>query len=181
MRTPLFALLATGCPAAAPDDPDATEEPLEVEWDVLPRVSGGEYLRGGFTQVSAAAYASAVATGKSIEVWITSEDAAVFASIAPESTGSGVELERGAIIVREIFLDDGTLDSLTVMARSEPGYSPAFGDYWYGSLDADGWPRVDLNGDASIGPLVEACANCHLSRAGDGFLFGVPAEHRGPP
>ena len=169
-------LLATACSTTPPVP---AGEPVEIEWDILPEIASGQYAGGRFVEVTGAAYPSAVAD-RTLRVWITSEDAAEFARVSPEVEGSGAELERGAIIVREVLLPDGTIESLTVMARSQPGYSPTCGDYWFGALDAEGWPLPDDVGEPLIGPLVDDCAGCHIARAADGFLFGVPDMHRAP-
>jgi hypothetical protein len=169
-------LLAAACSTT---QPVSAGEPVEIEWDILPEIASGQYVSGRFVEVTRAAYPSAVAD-RTLRVWITTEDAAEFARVAPDVEGSGAELERGAIIVREVLLPDGAIESLTVMARSQPGYSPTCGDYWFGALDAEGWPLPDDVGEPLIGPLVDDCAGCHIGRVADGFLFGVPDIHRVP-
>lgn len=59
-------------------------------------------------------------------------------------------------------------------ATAGPGYSPYCGDFWSGTLDAEGWPVLDASADAVIGQQVQACAACHVARAAEGYVFGVP-------
>jgi hypothetical protein len=164
----------------APARSDSGDAPLELEWDILPRVAEGAYAEAGFLKVNGAAYESTVAPGKQIDVWVSIEGLAAFTQVAPELEGSGAELPSGAVIVREVRDGGGALLNLTVMAKAPAGYSPRYGDFWYGVLAPDGWPTVGEDGEPAIGPLVERCASCHFDRAADGFLFGVPAGNRTP-
>lgn len=156
------------------------DDAVEAEWDVLPLVAEGAYLAGAFVEVTGAAYRSSVAPDRSIRVWVSRRDAGEFLRVSPEASGSGAELARGAVVVREVYAASGAMESLTVMARSHPGYSPGHGDWWFGLLDEEGWPRFDDLGEPMIGPQLERCASCHRPREADGFLFGVPGLHRDP-
>jgi hypothetical protein len=169
-------LATTGCydqPAVGSLDAVAPE------WDVLPRVADGAYRGDGFLHVTPAPYASAVAAGKTIDVWVSHDGWSEFLAIDPDATGSGVEVPRGTIIVREVHVDAG-VEGLTVMARGAAGTNPGHGDWWYGVLDVDGWPTF-ADGLPVMGALVDRCAGCHAEqRADDGFVFGVPLDARDP-
>jgi hypothetical protein len=53
------------------------------------------------------------------------------------------------------------------------GYDPTLGDWWFAVTDANGKPLVD-QGVVQVDRL-QACHQCHLERAHDDYLFGVPA------
>jgi hypothetical protein len=182
--TPLYLRCAAALPLVTTlgcyDAPElGAVDAVAPEWDVLPRVADGAYRADGFLHVTPAPYASEVATGKTIDVWVSHDGWSEFLAIDPAVTGSGVEVPRGTIIVREVHVDAG-VEGLTVMARGAAGSNPGHGDWWYGVLDPDGWPTFD-DGLPVIGALVERCADCHAEqRADDGFVFGVPVDARDP-
>jgi hypothetical protein len=49
---------------------------------------------------------------------------------------------------------------------------PTLGDWWFGVTDPAGVPITDATG-LQVGKLT-ACHGCHIPRATDDFLFGVP-------
>ena len=99
-------------------------------------------------------------------------DVAEYRKIHPERSGSNVTVARGTIIVREVL--DGTqqVTKLTIMAKGPPGFDPSLGDWWFGVTDPRGVPLVE-NGALMFGRLTQ-CHECHIDRARDDFLFGVP-------
>jgi hypothetical protein len=99
-------------------------------------------------------------------------DIAGYRKIHPEQPGANVTVARGTVIVREVLDARGQISKLTVMAKGPPGYDPSLGDWWFAVTDPRGAPLVE-NGAVMLGRLTQ-CHDCHLDRARDDFLFGVP-------
>jgi hypothetical protein len=99
-------------------------------------------------------------------------DLADYRRIHPEENGSHVMVAVGTVIVREVLDASGGAAKLTVMAKGPPGYDPSLGDWWFGVTDPAGKPIIE-DGVPKLGRLTE-CHECHLERAADDFLFGVP-------
>lgn len=178
----LLALASSSCsdlnqpPAAL--QPDAGSLPDLDEWEVLVRVAGKAYASDGFVAINAKPYPSSLSSSN-INVFVSTEGWWEFLHASPESTGQGVALPEGTIIVREVLDEDGEVETLTVMRRGPDGYSPGHGDMWYAVLEPSGFPRIE-NDELLIGRLEERCAGCHDERAADGHLFGVPLDARSP-
>jgi len=62
---------------------------------------------------------------------------------------------------------------VTLMAKMAAGYDSTLGDWWFGVTDPQGVPLSDANGP-QVGRLTD-CHSCHIPRATDDYLFGVPA------
>jgi hypothetical protein len=99
-------------------------------------------------------------------------DVAAYRKIHPDRTGANVTVAGGTVIVREVLGAGGQVDKLTVIAKGPPGYDPSLGDWYFGVTDPQGTPLVQ-NGAVQLGRLTQ-CHDCHLDRARDDFLFGVP-------
>jgi hypothetical protein len=113
-------------------------------------------------------------------VWVTSADFQKYSRITPDQHGSGASVDSGTMIVREVLDAQGQVAKLTIMVKGPAGYNPSVGDFWFGVTQPDGTPLVD-NGTKQLGKLTQ-CFGCHISRASDGYLFGVSLNHRlGPP
>ena len=136
---------------------DATALQAATTWNQLPEINTQPYV-------------SAVGAFD-INVYVAG-DVADFRKIHPETTGSGVRVSPGTVIVRSVLDAGGNVTKLTLMAKGPPGYDPSIGDWWFGETDPAGTPLVE-NGALQIGRLT-ACHTCHLPRATDDFLFGVP-------
>ena len=95
-----------------------------------------------------------------------------FQKIHPESTGSRVSLPVGTLIVRQVLDANGQVTKVTLMGKGPAGYDPTLGDWWFGVTDPSGVPLVDDAGP-QVGRLTQ-CHGCHLPRADDDYLFGVP-------
>ncbi len=162
-------------------DPAASAQGTTVDnATVLAAVANGQYRYSPqFVPVSHEAYTSAVATQSTINVWVDRADYAAYTRISPDATGSGASLAPGAMIIREVLDAQGAVGKLTLMVKGPAGYNPMVGDFWFGVTQPDGTPIVD-NGAEKLG-LVQDCFSCHIGRAGDGFLFGVPPAHRMGP
>lgn len=122
-------------------------------------------------EINARPYVSAIGDFD-INVFVAG-DAADYRRIHPETTGSGATVTPGTVIVRAVLDASGNVSKLTLMAKGPPGYDPSIGDWWWGVTDPTGTPLVE-DGVTQVGRLT-ACHTCHLPRAGDDFLFGVPA------
>lgn len=129
----------------------------------------------GFEQINKLPYPSALGP-PGIDLWVDPAGAAAYRKIDPGVDGSHASVPRGTMIVRAVFDDAGVLTKLTLMAKGPAGYDPTLGDWWFGVTDPDGTPIIE-NGAPMLGPLA-ACHECHLARAQDDFLFGVPAAQR---
>ena len=123
-----------------------------------------------FTAVSGAMYPSAI-DGSNVDVYVSGNAFAQFGSIMPEHADSGVIVPEGTFIVREVFDANGAALRLTLMVKGPAGYNPALGDFWFGIAKPDG-SALEKSG------LLTECFGCHLARAGDSYLFGVPADRR---
>jgi hypothetical protein len=143
----------------SPDDADldATALQYATTWNQLPRINAQPYVSslGSFD----------------INVFV-SGDAADYRKIHPETTGSHVSVSVGTVIVRNVLDENGHVSKITMMAKGPPGYDPTIGDWWWAETDPSGTPLVE-NGVTQVGRLT-ACHSCHLPRATDDFLFGVP-------
>ena len=182
-RTMIFlAALAGGCMSMMgyPSSEPAAGSGTVDEASILASVAGGAYRQGArFEAVSGAPYPSAIAAQTDVDVFVTTADYAMYARISPDQSGSGASLTPGATIVREVLDASGAVSKLTLMVKGPPGYNPTVGDFWFGVTTPDGTPVVD-NGVTQLGK-VSACFGCHMPRASDGFLFGVPRADRATP
>jgi hypothetical protein len=96
-------------------------------------------------------------------------DVNTYRSIHPESTTTeAMKIDVGTVIVREVLDANGQVAKLTLMAKGPAGYDPTLGDWWFGQADPMGTPT-------KMGRLTE-CHSCHVPRANEDFLFGVPRE-----
>ena len=75
-------------------------------------------------------------------------------------TGSTGPLPNGSIVVKENYMPDSTLASLTVMYSAE-GYDPEHND-WF-------WAKYGTDGAVQAAGRVEACQSCH-AQGERGFL-----------
>jgi hypothetical protein len=171
---------AIGClPAMTLDQPAPAATTSDInEAQILAAVANGAYKYSPqLAPMNRGAYDSTAATGAKINVWVTASDFVTYGKVAPERSGSGVKLSVGATIVREV-LKDGAVAKLTLMSKGPPGYNPKLGDYWFAVTAPDGTPLVE-DGNKLTGKL-EQCFGCHIPRASDDYLFGVPDEARTP-
>jgi hypothetical protein len=123
-----------------------------------------------FTRINRAPYASTLGAFN-INLYVN-QDAREFRTIHPESAGTQVHMPVGTLIVRQVLDANGDVAKVTLMAKGPPGYDPSIGDWWFGVTDASGVPLSDASG-VQVGRLT-ACHGCHIPRATDDYLFGVP-------
>ncbi|WP_394841077.1 cytochrome P460 family protein [Pendulispora brunnea] len=130
-----------------------------------------------FTKVTSAPYPSAVTAGSKIEVYVTGPLDGPYSRISPDRSGSNAVMVPRTIIVREVLDANGKLTKITVMAKGLDGYNPALGDWYFGEFDPRGNVLLDAKGKPRTGKLTD-CYGCHLPRAKDAYLFGVPDSAR---
>jgi len=127
---------------------------------------------GSFAQVNAESYKSDLGDFK-INVYIN-KNASDFRKVHPESSGSNKTFPQGTLIVRQVLDASGKVTKVTLMAKGPAGYDPRIGDWWFGVTDPAGVPLTDKNG-VQLGRMTD-CHGCHIPRAADDFLFGVPSD-----
>jgi hypothetical protein len=136
----------------------------------------GYATSAAFTQVTLAPYASAAAADTLVSEWVSSFALDAYLAISPGVTGSGATVPPGTTIVRAVLGEDGGVGKLTVMVKGPPGYNSDLGDWWFAVTDPDGLP-LDTDAGAEMGKL-SGCYSCHVPRAHNGYLFGVPLDDR---
>lgn len=94
-----------------------------------------------------------------------------YRSIHPEETATtAMKMDVGTVIVREVLDANGQVAKLTLMAKGPAGYDSTLGDWWFGEADPMGNPT-------KMGRLTE-CHSCHVPRATEDYLFGVPRDYQ---
>ena len=126
---------------------------------------------GVFKRINTQPYPSTLGAFN-IDVY-ASQDARDYAKIHPETTGSHVTVPIGTLIVRQVLDANGQVTKVTLMGKATAGYDPTLGDWWFGVTDPSGNPLSDDTG-LQVGRLTQ-CHGCHVPRAEDDYLFGVPA------
>ncbi len=129
------------------------------------------YTLAGHTKLNTKPYPSDVSAERVVDVYIDDDNLASYKEIAPNASGSFMEVEQGASIIREVWTENHELEKYTVMIKMENGYFPEGGDFLYAT--------VQLDGTISQSGALETCGNCHNGRSNDGYLFGVYPEHQG--
>ena len=168
----VFLLAAPGLGCIAPID-----APQEVEINEAAILAAVASYRdpGTFDHVSGMAYPSALGSSN-IELYASRTVTVPYADIMPEASGSQAMIPEGGIIVREVLDATGAAQRLTVMAKGPAGYNPEIGDWYWAVTDLQGTPIVE-SGVPRSGRLAD-CYGCHLPRASDDYLFGVPMIDR---
>jgi hypothetical protein len=179
--------LALGAPCAAACDPFDAPEAVGFSMhgsssaDVaaaLASIADGGYRGPAFSHATREPYPSTVALGAFIDEWVSTAGYAEYSMVAPDAGGSGARLPAGSMIVRAVVDGNDVVSKLTIMLKGPAGYNPALGDWCFAETDPSGAPLEDDAG-ALVGRM-SACYGCHLPRAGDDFLFGVPPGDRAP-
>ena len=141
---------------------------------IVDMVRGFTYRGQGFLRVNDEPFPSTVSPNKDVTLWVSRAGYDAFSEISPEESGSRAELPVGTVIVREV-LDNGKVDTITVMVKLPTDAFPLGGDFWYAATDPDGTIRSDKNSGSPLAGLLENCGTCHLRRNDDAFVFGAPA------
>lgn len=145
-------------------EPDAAASPTVTDFDRAMMELGRDYKT--FTRIDKRAYTSSLGAFQ-INVYVDG-DGGQYRKIHPEVMGTGTKIPVGTVIVREVLDEAGKISKLTLMAKGPSGYDARIGDWWWGEADPAGNPT-------KLGRLTE-CHGCHIPRAGDDYLFGVPRE-----
>ena len=156
---------------ATPDASTPTPDSRTIE-DVDRQMIAEAVNVGAFARINKMPYASTIAANN-INLYV-SQDARDFRKIHPETSGTNIKMPVGTLIVRQV-LDQttGAIVKVTLMAKMASGYDPTLGDWWFGVTDPQGVPLSDDKGP-EVGRLTD-CHSCHIPRATDDYLFGVPA------
>jgi hypothetical protein len=150
---------------------------IKVDEAAIMSTLGGHRNSPAFVRLNAEPYPTALGTGADIHVYVSANGYASYGSITPEKSGSGIIVPEGTLIVREVLEPSGAIKTLTLMYKGPKGYNPDLGDFWFGVTDSAARPVLDAAGGPKTGRLAE-CYSCHIPRASDGYLFGVPADVR---
>lgn len=168
------ASLASGCLSlVVPDHAPATTDDATVQLMLQRR----DFMGTGFVKVNKAPFASDLEMGRTVSMYVSSDAAAAYEAVTPETDRAGAAFPVGGMVVRTSSDASGNLVNLTFMVKHEPGYFDEVGDFAFGVTDANGTP-VDDDGGTPVWGKVEDCATCHETRASSGFLFGVGLAHR---
>jgi hypothetical protein len=156
---------------------DATSVPTVDEPAILTAINRGAFRDSpSFVHVTSTAYPSAVATGSTIDEWVSAIGADDYLAISPDGGAASADLPVGTTIVREVIDSTGAVTELTLLVKGPPGYNPTIGDWWWGVTDPNGVPEIVDGGD-SLGRLTQ-CYSCHVPRQPEDFLFGAPLDDR---
>jgi hypothetical protein len=169
-----FALVSASC--MSPEPMQTTTAIAAVDDSAILSTLATFRTSPAFQHVNRDGYETALGTGAVIDVYVSANGFAPYATIVPEAAGTGAEVPEGTLIVREVKEASGAVKSLTLMYKGPKGYNPEVNDFWFGVTDPAGVP-VQQDGKARLGQLTD-CYSCHQGRAQDGYLFGVPADNR---
>ncbi len=148
-----------------------TTAPSEYDTEVLAVMM--TYKGNTFTKINSTAYTSTLGAFE-INVYAYG-DVSGYQSIHPETDrATAMTIGVGTVIVREVLDASGNIDKLTAIAKAPAGYDATLGDWWFGETDATGIVMPDTSGSLQVGK-VTACHGCHVPRANEDYLFGVPA------
>lgn len=165
------ALPAVGC--EAPEHGDMPAVDAAVDAGAVRQAVMDRDERGLSLLTADGARASMAEPGSFVHVFASARFATDYARIQPTASGSAVDLPRGDMVVREIYDAGGELEKITVIVRGPVDSNPAVGDLWFGVATPAGDWQLDDRGAPRYGALAN-CGGCHASRAGDGWLFGMP-------
>lgn len=154
-----------GTGAGAPDADTHMMDPVDTQ--MLRVASDVDELH----QISRKPYPSTVGSFN-INVFVSKKEHD-FQKIQPESADSHVTMPAGTLIVRQVLDANGQVTKVTLMGKGPEGYDPTLGDWWFGVTDPSGVPLADDAGP-QVGRLMQ-CHGCHIPRADNDYLFGVPA------
>jgi hypothetical protein len=166
--------LLSGCLGTIEGDPDsaaAIEEsgaPTGSDFDRAMMEIASSYE--SFSQINSRPYRSSLGESQ-INLYVLGEVDA-YRSIHPEVVAASDKIKVGTVIVREVLDAQGAVAKLTLMAKGPKGYDPAIGDWWFGEASPQGVPLV-AGDTVRLGRLTD-CHGCHVPRAAEDYLFGVP-------
>jgi hypothetical protein len=174
-----LSLFAAGCLSqVAPVHPAAQAVPDDTAVQHL--LATASYRNTDFVRVNRAPYPSALTDAEPIwvNVYVSAADAPEYEQVRPETTHQNMTMPAGMVVVREVENQAGQTLKLTVMVRHQDGWFADGGDFLFGVTDLAGAPTNDPHGGGPEWGKLTACGTCHEQRAGDGWVFGVPAAMR---
>jgi hypothetical protein len=152
-------------PVSSGSDATSDDDPM---FDATTLASMNGYH--AFAKVNTRAYTSSIGAF-AINVYAHGSTSA-YETIHPDALTTA-QIAVGTAIVREVLDANGTVGKLTMMVKGPAGYDPTLGDWWFAVTDPEGNVIPDDAGDPQVG-RVDACHSCHIPRASDDYLFGVP-------
>jgi len=176
-RLELLLVIASTTSACSMDIASSDVFAIKVDETAILSTLAGHRDSPAFVRVNEASYPTALGTGADINLYVSANGYAQYASINPDAQGSGINVPEGTLIIREVLEPNAAIKTLTLMYKGPKGYNPELGDFWFGVTDAAAKPALDTAGAPKLGRLKE-CFSCHIPRASDGYLFGVPLDVR---
>jgi hypothetical protein len=163
--------------SCADDSQQGSGEVVDIDEQAV--LEAAAHYRDGsqFDRVSGSSYPSALGTTSYIDLYASRTASMQYALIDPAASGSNALVPVGGIIVREVLDENTKPQRLTILAKGPAGYNPTIGDWFWAVTDLNGTPIVE-NGVPRTGRLAD-CYGCHVPRAADDYLFGVPLVDRG--
>ena len=150
-----------GCSSEADEQPPI-EERAQALLDAWPE---------GFTQINAARVPMSAHNMTEVDTWVLDAYADVYRKIIPmPEEGSGVQMEPGAAVIKVSYDAEGNRVGGTMLYKGEAGYDESFGD----------WFCAEVTEDFQFGMTgrITYCADCHVGRASDDYLWGIALDNR---
>jgi hypothetical protein len=123
-------------------------------------------------KLNAAPVPSIAVPGSSLDLYVSEDGIDHYMQARMDASGSRTALPEGTVILRVVRDGAGKVAKYTVLAQREPGFNPP-SDLWFAVYDTEGKLARDAMGAPVEGPIA-SCTTCHLSRADDGYVFGMP-------
>jgi len=123
-------------------------------------------------KLNAAPVPSIAVPGSSLDLYVSEDGIDHYMQARMDASGSRTALPEGTVILRVVRDGAGKVAKYTVLAQREPGFNPP-SDLWFAVYDTEGKLARDAMG-APVEGAITSCTTCHLSRADDGYVFGMP-------
>jgi hypothetical protein len=115
---------------------------------------------------------SVAVPGSSLDLYVSEDGMNPYMQARMDTTGSRTSLPEGTVILRVVRDGAGKVAKYTALAQRERGFNPP-SDLWFAVYDTEGKLTRDATG-APVEGAIASCTSCHLSRADDGYVFGMP-------
>lgn len=123
-------------------------------------------------KLNAAPVPSVAVPGSSLDLYVTEPGMDAYMLARMDASGSRIALPEGTVILRVVRDGQGKVSKYTALAQRERGFNPP-SDLWFAVYDTEGKLTRDATG-APVEGAIASCTSCHLSRADDGYVFGMP-------
>lgn len=160
--TVVLVALGVACSVAAPEPNNPTSVPVAVS---LPDTVGSEvweYLLGENYQENWTLWPGKGEKYPGVEPHGMLLTTYLNQTALDALNGKAGSMPADAIIVKENFMPDGTLDATTVMYKVS-GYNPEHND-WF-------WTKVKADGSIESEGQVEGCQACHRAKRGNDYVY----------